>query len=137
MRGRRFWHIGRTLLLIAVVAITFSGLMSTPPGSPVSVAMAGVAAGNDNKDKDNDKDDATNDDSEDRVLSGQVIYLYPDRNPPEMVVGVLRENISVRVLKTDEIALNGVKVGDHVTLQGEYNRGVFETTHIDVDDRCC
>jgi hypothetical protein len=133
MDGRRFWRMGQTLLLVAVIAIVSAGLTSASSSAPVPVALASVAADNGNE----NNDDATNDDSEDRILRGQVVELYPNLNPPEMLVAQVGGNIWVRVLKTDEIARNAVKVGDHVRLQGEYNRGIFETTEIEVTDRCC
>jgi hypothetical protein len=133
MIGRRFWRIGQALSLVAVVAILIAALPIATSVAPVPVALASPAGDSD----DDDNDDESEDEREDRNLHGQVVELYPDRNPPEMVVAQLGGNVTVRVLKTDEIAIQGVKVGDHVHLQGEYDRGVFDTDSIEVTERCC
>ena len=87
------------------------------------------------KDDNHHKNNSNEDDREDRNLEGQVIELYPDRNPPEMVVAQLGGNVTAQILKTDEIALQGVKVGDYVHLSGEYDKGVFYSDAIDVTER--
>ena len=97
--------------------------------APVPVALA--------IDKDNDhrQNNSNEDDREDRNLEGQVIELYPDRNPPEMVAAQLGGNVTAQTLKTDEIALQCVKVGDYVHLSGQYDKGVFYSDAVDVTER--
>jgi hypothetical protein len=96
--------------------------------TPVPVALA-------SDDNDNRHSTASEDDGEERNLEGQVIELYSDREPPEMVVAQLGGDITARVLKTDEIAIWGVQVGDYVHLQGEYDGGVFNANSLDVTER--
>ncbi|HZO31095.1 MAG TPA: hypothetical protein VFH48_34440 [Chloroflexota bacterium] len=130
MIGRRFWRIGRTLSLAMVLAIGFTAV-------PVvtSIVPAPVALASDSDRDDKDSDDDQDEDREDRNLEGQVIELNPDLNPPEMVVAQLGGNVTARILKTDEIAIWGVKVGDYVHLQGEYDRGVFDANELTVTER--
>ena len=127
-------HIGRLARSIAVVGIvTFAavGLAGPRDVSVTPVALAGVAQGNDNH------DDRTNDNTDERQLRGQVLEIWPDQNPPEILVATLGENVWARVYN-EQIARNGLQVGDHVRLQGEYGRfNVFDAYQIDVTDRCC
>ena len=128
MIGCRFWRFGRTLLLSGVIATAFTALPIATSVAPAPVALA--------RDSDDDRlDNVDEDDRDDRNLEGQVIELYPDRNPPEMVVAQLGGNVTARILKTDEIAIQGVKVGDHVHLEGEYERGVFDANELTVTER--
>jgi hypothetical protein len=125
----RLRRIGQTLSLVAV-ATAFTVLPTMTSVAPVPVALA--------SDKDDDhrhNNNSNEEDREDRNLEGQVIELYPDRNPPEMVVAQLGGNVTAQILKTDEIALQGVKVGDYVHLAGEYDKGVFYSDAIDVTER--
>ena len=129
MQGRAFWLFGRSLLLVVAIAIGMATLAVSLSAPPTSVALAGVAAANDNDDDDDD---------EERTVRGQVIEISREKNPPEIVIGVTRnETIPVRVLKTDELDVKGVNLGDHVRLRGEYVKEYFETNEIDVTDRCC
>ena len=130
MIGRQLWRIGRTLPLAAAFAI---GLTALPVVTSVAPAPVAFARDSDRDDKDRDREQE--DDREDRNLDGQVIELYPDRNPPEMVVAQLGGDITVRMLKTDEIAIWGVNVGDYVQLSGEYDRGVFDANELTVTER--
>ena len=78
--------------------------------------------------------DRNQDEDEDHTLNGQVLEINTDKNPPEMIVGTIDGEALVRVLKTDEIALNGVKVGDYVELNGEkLDELLFEAAQISVD----
>ena len=130
MIGRRFWRTGRTLSLAAILAIGFAALPVV-----MSVVPAPVALASDSDRDDRDRDEDQEDEREDRNLEGQVIELYPDRNPPELVVAQLGGNVTARMLKTDEIAIWGVKVGDYVHLNGEYDRGVFDANELTVTER--
>ena len=123
MQGRALWLFGRSLLL--VIALGMASLAVSLSAPPTSVALAGVAADNDN-------------DDEERTLRGQVVEISREKNPPEIVIAVVRdETIPVRVLKTDELDVKGVNIGDHVRLHGEYVKEYFERNEIDVTDRCC
>jgi len=129
MIGCRIWRIARTLSLAAVVAVAFTALPVATSVIPAPVALASDDNDNHHRDK------SSEDDGEDRNLEGQVIALFPDRDPPEMVVAQLGGDTTAKILKTDEIAIWGVKVGDYVHLQGEYDRGVFNANSLDVTER--
>ncbi len=134
MNRRSIGRLLRSLVLIGMVAIAGVGLTAQPDIGLTSVALAGVAQGNENSDN---NDDPTDDNSEERVLRGQVIEIMPDMDPPMLVVAAARDElISVRVYN-EQIPRNGLNQGDHVRLQGEYNRGIFDAYEIDVTDRCC
>ena len=130
-------HIGRLArLLVAagVLVVASVSLSASREPTMTPVAFAGVAQqdnGNDNN------DDPTNSDSEDRILRGQVVELWGDLTPPEILVAVVRdERIWARVYN-DQIQRTGLNNGDHVRLRGEYDHGVFQAYEIDVTDRCC
>jgi ribosomal protein L12E/L44/L45/RPP1/RPP2 len=138
MREREGWSVAKEvarLLLMAVIVSTAIGalapLTTTPP------AQASVL--NDKKDdKEKDKKEKHKDDDrgDDFVLNGQVLEIDTHKDPPEMVVGTVDGHARVRVLKTDEIAVNGVGVGDYVELTGEkINELLFEATEISVGQR--
>lgn len=128
MLRRRLWRIGQALSL-AALATAFTVLPAMTSVAPVPVAYAS------DSDDDHDRDVPNEDDREDRNLVGQVVELYPDLTPPVMVVAQLDGNVTAHILKTDEIAIQGVKVGDHVHLSGESEKGVFYANAIDVTER--
>lgn len=71
---------------------------------------------------------------EDRETQGQVIEINTLRNPPEMRMAVIDGIMVVRMLKTDEIARNAVRLGDYVTVTGEKISEVeFEAQSMRVD----
>jgi hypothetical protein len=124
---------GARLGLVGTAAI-FAGafLGSLPPVAHPPVAEASVSA---DKDRDKDKKDKNSDHDADHVLNGQVLELDTLKDPPEMTVGSVDGPTVVRVLKTDEIAKNGVGVGDYVELTGEkINEQLFEATEISVSE---
>lgn len=138
MAGRRFWHSGRALLLGAALVAGSTGVMAIAPGASVPVAEAGVAQGKDKDDKDRreSKKNKGDDGDQDHVLNGQVLEINTLKDPPELVVGSVDGQTVVRVLKTDEIAINGVRLGDYVELDGEkLDETVFEATQIAVAER--
>jgi hypothetical protein len=107
-------------------------------GPGVSVAFANVAADDDrNKDKDRDKKSTKNrgdDGDEDHIAQGQVLDVNKLKDPPELIVTSMDGDMRVRVLKTDEIDLNGVKPGMYVKLYGEkINEQLFEAQMIEVE----
>src|SRR5215216_3720423 len=123
----------RAVVLIAVIALAATGIMSASSTShvPTSVALAGPAFG-----KDNNDDPTGDDNNEERELRGQVIELHEDRNPPQALVATLGENVWAN-LYNDQLHRSGIRQGDHVHMQGEYNKGVFDAYQVDVQDRCC
>ena len=134
MERRPIWQATRMLAVGVVLASALSLLSDALPGAGTPIVEAGVAQGKDDDKKDK-KDRAQNqDEDEDHTLNGQVLEINTDKDPPEMIVGTIDGEALVRVLKTDEIALNGVKVGDYVELNGEkLDELLFEATQISVD----
>ena len=134
MERRLIWHAARMLAVGVALAAALSLLSGAFPGVDTPIAEAGVAQGKDDDKKDKKDRDRNQDDDEDHTLNGQVLEINADKDPPEMIVGTIDGEALVRVLKTDEIALNGVKVGDYVELNGEkLDELLFEATQISVD----
>lgn len=133
-------RVVRATLVALAVALTTSSLVgSLPlPGAidGVSIAHAGVAA--DDKDKDKDKKNTKNrgdDGDEDHIARGQVININKLVDPPELTLAGADGDMLVRVLKTDEIDLNGVKLGKYLKLYGEkIHEQLFEAQMIEVED---
>ncbi len=133
MERRPIWHTAKVLLTGVALALTLSLLSGALPGTGTPVVEAGVSQGKDDK-KDKKERDRDQDEDEDHTLNGQVIDINTSKDPPEMIVGTIDGEALVRVLKTDEIVLNGVTVGDYVELTGEkLNELLFEATEISVD----
>ena len=131
------WRLGRALLLGAAIIAATSALAATLPtaGAGVSVAEATVAQKDDNKDKDKNKNHSGDDDA-DHVLNGQVLEIDTLKDPPELVVGSVDGQTVVRVLKTDEIAMNAVRLGDYIEAKGEKQSEVlFDATQLSVSER--
>jgi hypothetical protein len=140
MRERDGWSAAKEvsrLLLIAVIVSAAVGVLA--PFTVTSPVQASVLADKkDEKEKKDQKNKKNQDDDrgEDFVLNGQVLEIDTSKNPPELVVGTVDGRAVVRVLKTDEIAVNGVGVGDYVELTGEkVNELLFEATQISVGQR--
>ena len=132
-RRRHLWYAARMRLVGLAITVALTALSGVFPGPGIPVAEAGVSQGK-NDDKKDRKDDEDEDRDEDRTLNGQVLGIDTSKDPPEMVVGTIDGEALVRVLKTDEIARNGVEVGDYVELTGEkLNELLFEATEISVD----
>jgi len=71
---------------------------------------------------------------DDRQISGQVLEINSLLETPEMTVANVDGKVRVRMLTTDLIAKNGVRLGDHVTLIGEKISEVeFECQEMSVD----
>ncbi len=130
-RIARMWLVG---LVIFTAATALSGVL---PGVGTPTAEASVA-----QDKQSDKDakdkkekQQQQQEDQDHTLNGQVLEINTLKDPPEMIVGSVDGEVLVRVLKTDEIAMNGVKIGDYIELNGEkLNEYLFEATEISVDN---
>ena len=86
--------------------------------------------------KDNNDDPTGDDNNEERELRGQVIELHEDRTPPQALVATLGEDVWAN-LYNDQLHRSGIRQGDHVRMQGEYNKCVFDAYQVDVQDRCC
>ena len=71
---------------------------------------------------------------DDRQITGQVLEINSLLETPEMTVANVDGRVRVRMLTTDLIAKNGVRLGDHVTLIGEKISEVeFECQEMSVD----
>ena len=71
---------------------------------------------------------------DDRQITGQVLEINSLLETPEMVVANVDGKVKVRMLTTDLIAKNSVRLGDHVTLIGEKISEVeFECQEMSVD----
>jgi len=126
------WRVARVLLAALIVFTAATAVSVALPGAAAPVAEAAVLEAKDDKDK-KDKD-AENDD-DDYSLNGQVLEINTLKDPPEMILGSVDGEVVVRVLKTDEIAMNGVEVGDYVEVTGEkIHELLFEATEISVDN---
>ena len=80
------------------------------------------------------KTDKQRSERDDRQTMGQVLEIDTLKNPPEMILANADGLVKVRCLKTDIIALNGVRLGDHVTVTGEKISEVeFEAQDMSVD----
>jgi len=127
------------LLLGAVILTVVSTIGATLPllGASVRVAEATVAQSDkdskDNKDKNKNQGD---DRDEDHVLNGQVLEIDTLKDPPEVIIGSVDGLTVIRVLKTDEIATNGVHLGDYIQANGEkQNEQLFDATELSVSER--
>jgi hypothetical protein len=71
---------------------------------------------------------------DDRQVSGQVLEINSLKEPPEMSIANMDGVMKVRMLTTDLISKNSVRLGDHVTLIGEKISEVeFECQEMSVD----
>ncbi len=137
MHGRGIWRLTRALTLAAAVAFATASVGPAIVGD-VPVALAdrnGNKDKNDDKNKENRKN-VGNDSDEDHVLRGQVLEIDTLKDPPQLLMGTADGSSVVKVLKTDEIAVNGVRLGDHIEVSGEkVHELLFEATQISIDER--
>jgi hypothetical protein len=131
-------------LLLGLATASFVGSLTRAAlTAGVPIALASVAASDKeerNEDKKHGRDaaDKGHDGDADHVARGQVIGINNLKDPPELTLAAIDGAMLVRVVKTDEIALNGLKLCDYVTLQGEkINEQLFDANQISVDDHRC
>lgn len=71
---------------------------------------------------------------DDRQITGQVLEINSLLDPPVIVIANVDGKVTVRMLMTDLLARNSVRLGDHVTLIGEKISEVeFECQEMSVD----
>jgi len=106
----------------------------------LAVPSIGYAGRGDEDDKDNkgkkeeQQSDQFRSDRDDHQITGQVLEINSLLDPPEMVIADVDGKVKVRMLTTDLIAKNSVRLGDHVTLIGEKISEVeFECQEMSVD----
>lgn len=133
----RWWLAGRAVLLSLIITFTAPAIVHLLPTSHYATAEATVFYGkDDDKDKDKEKAKKEKAENEDRVLNGQVLEIDTLKNPPEIIIGSVDGQTVIRVLKTDEIALNGVRLGDYIEADGEkIHEQLFEATALSVSER--
>jgi hypothetical protein len=103
----------------------------------LSIGFAGVASADndDNRRKSSSDIELERSQAEDRETAGQVLEINTLKNPPELVLAVIEGRQLVRMLKTDEIAINAVRLGDHISVVGEKISEIeFEGNYIRVDE---
>ena len=136
MSARHFGRLARSIAVVGIVAFAGIGLAGPRDVGMTPVALAGVSQQNDN----DGNDDPTDDDSDERILRGQVLEIWTppsgETRPPEILVATTGQNVWARVYN-DQIPRTALNVGDHVRLQGEHQGGVFDAYEVDVTDRCC
>ena len=131
------WRLARTLLLGAMLVAGTSTFAATIPDTGLSVRVAeATVAQADKEDRRPKNKNAGSDDDEDHKLNGQVLEIDTIKDPPELIVASMDGETVVRVLKTDEIAINGIHLGDHIQARGEKQSEVlFEATQLSVSSR--
>jgi hypothetical protein len=132
------WRWLRMLVLALMLTAVTPSLEISLSAPTVSVALADDAPDKEDRDK-NDKKDNHNkgdDEDQDHVTEGQVIGINTLADPPELTLGAVDGAMLVRVMKTDEIALNGVKLCYYIRIEGEkIHEYLFEATKISVEEK--
>jgi hypothetical protein len=129
--------LGRAVLVSVIITFTAPALLQLLPSSQHATAEATVAFGDsDDRNKEKEKEKREKEENQDRVLNGQVLDIDTLKNPPEVIVGSVDGLTVVKVLKTDEIARNGVHLGDYIQADGEkISEQLFEATQLSVSSR--
>ena len=132
--GRRRWP--RALVLALALTLGASGLEVAVSAFPASVAHAQETEKRGDKNDTKKNSNIGNDDDEDHFARGQVIGINTLADPPELTLASFDGEMLVRVLKTDEIALNGVKLCYHIQMEGEkIHEYLFEATKLEVEEK--
>lgn len=136
MQAQALQRWGRGLLLVAAVAIFLAGTPVVTVFAHDAASRATLAYDNDKK-TDREKNQG-NDGDEDHVLRGQVLVINRDVDPPELQMADFDGKVIIKVIKTDEIDVQGVKPGDHIRADGEkIHEFLFEATQLTVTAKCC
>jgi hypothetical protein len=110
----------------------------------VGLAVPGIGFAADKNDGDDDKSNPGKKEEgrseqfrsnrDDHQVSGQVLEINSLKDPPEMSIANMDGVMKVRMLTTDLISKNSVRLGDHVTLIGEKISEVeFEAQEMSID----
>ena len=135
MNRCRRWRWLRAVVLALALTLGVSGLEAARSSLSASVAHAQEEKRSEKNDEKNNKN-IGNDDDEDHVARGQVIGINKLVEPPELTLASVDGEMLVRVLKTDEIDLNGVRLCYHIEVEGEkIHEYLFEATKIEVDTK--
>ena len=132
--GRRRWP--RALVLALALTLGASGLEVAVSAFPAPVAHAQDSEKRGEKNDTKKNSNIGNDDDEDHFARGQVIGINTLADPPELTLASFDGEMLVRVMKTDEIALNGVKLCYHIQMEGEkIHEYLFEATKLEVEEK--
>ena len=133
VRGWRWLLAVACALVLMPSALRLETALSPLPAS-VAYAQDGEKRGDKNDPKDNKN--IGNDDDEDHFARGQVIGINTLADPPELTLAGFDGEMIVRVMKTDEISLNGIKLCWHIQMEGEkIHEYLFEATKLEVEEQ--
>ena len=133
VRGWR-WLLAIACALTVVLGALCLETVLAP--SPASVAFAQETEKRGDKDEPKKNKNIGNDDDEDHFARGQVIGINTLAEPPELTLASFDGEMTVRVMKTDEISLNGIKLCDHIQMEGEkIHEFLFEATKLEVEEK--
>lgn len=131
---RRRWL--RAFVLALALTLSASSLEVALSSFQASVARAQETEKRGDKDDQKDNKNVGNDDDADHFARGQVIGINTLADPPELTLASFDGEMVVRVLKSDEIALNGVKLCYHIQMEGEkVHEYLFEATKLEVEEK--
>jgi hypothetical protein len=89
-------------------------------GVGAATVPLGYADNDDNRQKSSSERELERSQREDHEFAGQVLEINTLKDPPELLVaGIDGPPMRIVVYKTDEIAKNGIRLGDHVSGKGE------------------
>jgi hypothetical protein len=135
-RARSLFRVLVVSLLVAFTSTTLMSVLSTPEPATAQVSVGvddGVTVRKDDDKRRKSKEDK---DEQDRVLNGQVLDINTLKEPPELIVGSVDGETVVRVMKTDEIARNGIHLGDYIQADGnKVHEQLFEADQLSVSER--
>jgi hypothetical protein len=156
------WAFVRVGALSLVLALAAFATPSLSPFEPAPIVQAGDDGDDEDDEEREDEDEEDNDagdaESEGREVRGQVVGVYNPQNrtwtkaspstmfdeavPPgteglwHLRIGQIGDVIvPVAVYNPDEIGRNGVSMGDHISIDGEYTAGYFYGLTIEVEDQ--
>jgi len=136
MKACRRWRWLRALVLALALTLGASSLELAVSSFQASVARAQETEKRGDKNDPKNNKNIGNDDDADHFARGQVIGINTLADPPELTIAGFDGEMVVRVLKTDEIALNGVKLCYHIQMEGEkIHEYLFEATKLEVEEK--
>lgn len=136
MKACRRWRWLRALVLALALTLGASSLDFAVSSFQASVVSAQETEKRGDKNDPKSNKNIGNDDDDDHFARGQVIGINTLADPPELTLASFDGEMLVRVLKTDEIALNGVKLCYHIQMEGEkIHEYLFEATKLEVEEK--
>lgn len=136
MKACSRWRWLRALVLALALTLGASSLDLAVSSFQASVVNAQETEKRGDKNDTKKNTNIGNDDDADHFARGQVIGINTLADPPELTLASFDGEMLVRVLKTDEIALNGVKLCYHIQMEGEkIHEYLFEATKLEVEEK--